>query len=244
MRESKARAGVPSVDGDARAWSGGGPTGASGRALDRFPPILVIFTVIQVSSPDMSNRRNSIPPNAKKVFAGTIFDVYQWEQKLFDGSVKTFERLKRPDTAQVIATVGDKILVQSEEQPDTRGSFTSLPGGRQDPGESPLKSAKRELLEETGCVSDDWQLWNEVQPVGKIDWTVHTFIAHNCTQAQDQRTDAGERITVRPVSFDEFLLLADDPLFYSPEIVSELLRMRLDQDQKEAFRTLLFGRNA
>ncbi len=36
-----------------------------------------------------------IPPNAKRVFKGIIFDVYQWQQKMFDGSKETFEMLKR-----------------------------------------------------------------------------------------------------------------------------------------------------
>ena len=32
-----------------------------------------------------------IPENAKKVFTGQVFDVYQWEQEMFDGSKATFE---------------------------------------------------------------------------------------------------------------------------------------------------------
>jgi len=36
---------------------------------------------------------------AQRVFKGIIFDVYQWKQKMFDGSQGIFEMLKRPDTA-------------------------------------------------------------------------------------------------------------------------------------------------
>ncbi|KKP89624.1 MAG: NUDIX hydrolase [Candidatus Moranbacteria bacterium GW2011_GWC2_37_73] len=32
-----------------------------------------------------------IPEHAKKVFSGTFFDVYQWEQEMFDGSKKIKE---------------------------------------------------------------------------------------------------------------------------------------------------------
>lgn len=35
-----------------------------------------------------------LPPQAKKVFTGQIFDVYQWEQEMYDGSFETFEMLK------------------------------------------------------------------------------------------------------------------------------------------------------
>lgn len=30
-----------------------------------------------------------------------MFDVWQWEQKMFDGSVKTFERISREHTVMV-----------------------------------------------------------------------------------------------------------------------------------------------
>lgn len=42
-----------------------------------------------------------VPDAAQHVFEGMIFDVYQWPQKLFDGSEHTFEMLKRPDTVVV-----------------------------------------------------------------------------------------------------------------------------------------------
>lgn len=189
----------------------------------------------------MSKRRKSIPADATKVFSGVIFDVYQWQQTMFDGSKQTFERLKRPNTAEVIAVVGDKILIQDEQQPDAPAAFPSIPGGRCDPGEDPLTSAKRELAEETGYVSDDWTLWLETDPVGKIEWTVYIFIARQCRKEKEPHLDAGERIDSRLVTLDEFIMLSDDSRFYSPELVPTLLRMRLDPAAKEEFRRLLFG---
>ncbi|HEX5744244.1 MAG TPA: hypothetical protein VFX84_02225, partial [Candidatus Saccharimonadales bacterium] len=58
-----------------------------------------------------------VPDGAELAFKGMIFDVYQWPQKLFDGSEHRFEMLKRPDTANVICVVDDKILVLDDEQP-------------------------------------------------------------------------------------------------------------------------------
>lgn len=51
-----------------------------------------------------------IPKEATKVFEGRIYDVYQWPQKLFDGSTETFEMLSRADTVKIIVLVNEKEL--------------------------------------------------------------------------------------------------------------------------------------
>lgn len=64
-------------------------------------------------------RTSKIPSVAQRVFRGQIFDVYQWPQMLFDGTVATFEMLKRADSVSVIATTSDgHILLAAQQQPD------------------------------------------------------------------------------------------------------------------------------
>jgi len=72
-----------------------------------------------------------VPTNAERVFHGEIFDVYQWQQKMFDGSHETFEMAKRPDTVEIIGIRDDKIVIIRDEQPG-RGPKMSFPGGRHD----------------------------------------------------------------------------------------------------------------
>lgn len=182
----------------------------------------------------------NLPPNAKRVFKGIIFDVWQWEQKMFDGTVEIFEKLRRADTALVIAVVGDKILIQEQEQPAKFGPFLSLPGGRLEEGEEPLDGAKREFLEETGYVSDDWELWKQFSPFSKTIWTVYIYIARNCRKEAEQTLDAGEKISLRLIDFEEFLMLSEDKMFYERELVPFLYYLRLHKDEKEQFRTFLF----
>lgn len=59
-----------------------------------------------------------MPENAKRVFKGIIFDVYQWEQEMFDGGKETFEKLKRPNTVVVFPVFPDgRIMLTEQEQP-------------------------------------------------------------------------------------------------------------------------------
>lgn len=60
----------------------------------------------------------AIPDHAQLVFTGKTFDVYQWEQEMFDGSTKTFEKLRRNHSIDIVAVDQDKkIYILEEEQP-------------------------------------------------------------------------------------------------------------------------------
>ncbi len=151
---------------------------------------------------------NSIPPNAKKVFSGQIFDVYQWPQEMFDGSVATFEMIGRIDTVQVIAIRDGKLVITEEQQPNTK-AFYGIPGGRHDrEDETELQAAQRELLEETGLRFKTWKLvkvFNPIMDTKKIDWLIYVFVATDFIDETEPQPDAGEKISVHYMDFDEYI---------------------------------------
>lgn len=171
----------------------------------------------------------SIPESAKRVFQGIIFDVYQWQQTMFDGTESTFERLKRPSTLTVIAVQNGSVVMAEEEQPGS-AKHLSLFGGRQEEGEDPLTGAQRELLEESGLTSNDWELYRVYEPVAKMDWEVYVFIARNCQSIAEQKLDSGERIVAKSFSVDEFIDLACTEAFSDRDLAIDIMRMRLDHD--------------
>jgi ADP-ribose pyrophosphatase len=149
-----------------------------------------------------------IPDKATLAFKGEIFDVYQWQQEMFDGSEATFEMLRRPDTVQVIGIVDGKILVLEEHQPH-RGLRTSLPGGRVDKSDETLQAAAvREALEETGYEFKNWRLVGVQQPLAKMEWFIYLFVAWNVTSESTPSLDVGEKIEVQKLSFDEVKQMA------------------------------------
>ena len=166
-----------------------------------------------------------IPPEAERVFQGVIFDVYQWQQELFDGSTATFERIKRADTVLAICIVDDKILIVEDEQPG-RGKTVKFPGGRVDPEDgSIVMAAKREIREETGYDFAEWKLANVVQPENKMEWFVSIYIADNVTRQRMAKNDAGEKIESTLYSFNEVKRMVSEGkgmLGYSRELFATI----------------------
>lgn len=142
-----------------------------------------------------------VPDYAKRVFKGMIFDTYQWQQELFDGSEHTFEMLKRTDTVQVICVVDDKIIVLEDEQPHL-GTRESFPGGRVDDSDLSIQAAaQREMLEETGYSFKQWRLISVGQPYRKMEWFVYVLLAWDVIDQVPPKFDPGEKITLAKLEF-------------------------------------------
>lgn len=183
-----------------------------------------------------------IPRQAKKVFTGEIFDVYQWPQKMFDGSTATFEMIKRPDTVQIIATQNDKIITTKELQPNLKRGHGLL-GGRVDQEKNPLTAAKRELLEEAGMISKKWKLIKTYCPVHKMDWTVYYYVARDCEIVAKQNLDAGEKITLVKKSFEQFIKDTTALPEWNNQFVSDILRMQIKgKEELNKFKKQIFGK--
>ncbi len=181
-----------------------------------------------------------IPPKAQRVFHGILHDVYQWRQKLFDGSSSTFEMIVRQPSTEIIATVGNQIIILEQQQPG-RETYPSLPGGRVEAGDTALHTAQREFLEETGFKASKWELLDEFSGNEKYYFRESLFLARNCMRATDQKMDAGEKIKVRFVSFDVFLALCRNSRFVAAIPLKFMMyEALLDRKKKEELKKRLF----
>lgn len=183
----------------------------------------------------------NIPNNAKLVFKGVLFDVYQWQQKMFDGTFATFEKIKRKPTTQIIAiTKYNKIILLNEEQPNT-GKFIGMPGGHVEENETIMQNAKKELLEETGMETEKLELWNKYDFGGKIEWQSHYFIAKNCTKIQEPKPENGEKITPFEVDFDEFIKYTQKKEFRNKFFSNLIFKMIHTPSELDKFKKQLFS---
>ena len=119
----------------------------------------------------------------------------------------SFSILEAPDWINVIALTSEQEIVLVEQyRYGTEVPTLELPGGVCDPGETPLITSKRELLEETGFSSDEWVYLGKVSsnPAMLTNHT-HTYLAKGCIKTHDQKLDGNERINVHVIPFEEFL---------------------------------------
>jgi ADP-ribose pyrophosphatase len=182
----------------------------------------------------------TIPPQAKKVFEGVIFEVWQWEQEEYDGTMKRYERLRRRDTGTAIPVVGDNILVERQEQP-VSGQFICFPGGQIEYGADPMQETARELLEETGYKAQEMVAYKTFNPSRLIQWNSMFYVARRCEKVRESTPEGGEKIALELISFDDLFSLADDPLFRHKDLEATFVRMRYNKDERSRFHNLLFG---
>lgn len=185
--------------------------------------------------------KQPIPEDATRVFKGKVFDVYQWEQEMYDGTQSTFEKVKRPDTVVVFAITNNGTIILTKQEQPGKEPFIGGAGGRVDEGEDIVDAAQRELKEETGYTAQKIEFWKAFQPVSKMDWSVYFFFARNLTKKSDQSLDAGEKIDLIEVSFEEFIEIGLQPNFSEYEIYRDIVEAKLDKGKFEKLKTLFIG---
>ena len=164
------------------------------------------------------------PVDAKVVFSGKIFTVYNWEQAQFDGTKSTFETLKRPDSVDVIPiTKEGKFVLTKQEQPAAK-PFIGAIGGRVDEGETFLHAGIRELHEESGFAANEWINFMDFQGLEKIDWAAKIYFVRGLVIGQSH-TDSGEKIELVYYSFGEFMDVVTKENYRDLEITQRIFQI-------------------
>lgn len=135
---------------------------------------------------------------------------------LEDGSSRYAEQILkngRNGDAVVIIPITEegKFIMVVQSRPNTLGGvLVEFPAGMVDEGEDALTSAKRELLEETGYLSDNFrELEWHYQDQGCSRAIVRTFIAKDCKRISDIHLDDFEKLEPVVMSYEDVESLMD-----------------------------------
>ena len=83
-------------------------------------------------------------------------------------------------------------------------------------------------------MSDDWELWFTAEGTNNVISYTYFYIAYGCKKIAPISADAGEKIELDEISFDEFLLLSEDPHLVHWPLLPYLFSARLHRDQYES----------
>jgi len=147
----------------------------------------------------LSTRWRTLRRGAERDF--TILRIR--EDTLVDAQGREHARviISAPDWVNVLAFTpeGEALLVR-QFRAGIASETLEVPGGMVDPGETPERTAARELEEETGFVPGRLVPLGACHPnPGIQDNRLHSFLALDCTRQGPPRLDPGEDIQVERV---------------------------------------------
>lgn len=129
---------------------------------------------------------------------------------LEDGTSRYAEQILkngRDGDAVVIIPITEagKFVMVVQSRPNTRGGvLVEFPAGMVDEGEDPITAARRELLEETGYLTNNLrELEWHYQDQGCSRAVVRTFIAEDCKKICDIQLDAFEKLEPVVMTYDD-----------------------------------------
>ena len=110
------------------------------------------------------------------------------------------------DAAAIVALDdAGNIILKKEYRYCYDRDLIEIPAGTFEGGETDgLKVAQRELLEETGYVSDNWQyIGATVESSAKLTNQMHIYFAQHCRNVSEQKLDETEELEVLVVPLEQ-----------------------------------------
>jgi ADP-ribose diphosphatase len=144
-----------------------------------------------------------------EVFRGPVFRVTT-DQVVEPGGIRARRDIVRHPGSVVILAVEEghaqpRILLERQYRHAAKSYMWELPAGRIDKGESELRAAKRELLEETGYTARRWQrILKFYASPGFIDETMAVYLATGL-RAGVAQPEADELIQLKLVPMPDAL---------------------------------------
>ena len=132
--------------------------------------------------------------SGEEVYAGVLLHVHRDGVRLPNGKQGTREYIDHPGAVAIVPLLdGDQVLLERQFRYPIGHVMVEIPAGKIDPGEEPLATAHRELLEETGRVAADWRHLGTIHPlVAYSNERIELYLAREITAARKPALDDGE----------------------------------------------------
>lgn len=165
------------------------------------------------------------PLASELVFDGGLLKVRRDLVRLPDGGQASREYIRHPGAVAVVPLFDDgSLLLERQFRYPHAREFIEIPAGKLEPGEPPLDTARRELLEETGYTAAEWTRIGTLHTaIAYTDEAIGLFVATKLTRTGAAQLDAGEFVETLIVPFDEALAMLRDGRITDAKTVAALL---------------------
>jgi ADP-ribose pyrophosphatase len=162
--------------------------------------------------------------STEQVFDGALLKVHRDRVRLPDGSTGGREYIRHPGAVAIVPFFDDgRVLLERQFRYPHGREFIELPAGKLEPGEPHLDTAKRELLEETGYVAQEWTRLGVIHTaIAYTDEAIELFVARKLT-LQTRNLDQGEFLETFAVPFDQAVAMVRDGRITDAKSVAGLL---------------------
>jgi ADP-ribose pyrophosphatase len=146
--------------------------------------------------------------------------------RLPDGTEGAREYIRHPGAVAIVALFEDgRVLLERQFRYPLARTFIEIPAGKLEPGEEPLVTGKRELLEETGYVAAEWRRLGIIHnAIGYSDEAIEIWLARGL-ELRGQRLAEGEFLEVFAVPLAEAQAMARDGRITDVKTIAGLLWM-------------------
>jgi len=147
-----------------------------------------------------------------EIYRGKRLSIEKREVTLPGGKVVERVMVHPGDAVAILPVIGDASCYLLRQFRFAVGEYIyEVPAGTLNPGESPLDTARRELIEETGFRADMFIPRGFIFTTpGFTDERIHLFEAHTLTPSCEYEKDEDEVIEVVKVTFAELdAMIAD-----------------------------------
>ena len=151
--------------------------------------------------------------STRRAYTGKVISLDVDRVRFPDGSEGELEMIRHPGASAIVPFLSDpsgddpQLLLIRQYRYAAEGFIYEIPAGRLDAGEAPADCARRELLEETGCVAERLTpLLTMYTTPGFTDEKIHLFLATGLTFGESQR-ESDEFLTLETVALSKALAM-------------------------------------